>query len=335
MQVQKPTIVLVSSFILASVIVFWGIVFNYGTIKVASDTLPFQIEYGNKTQECEFSPCTLKLKPKTYSLIISADNYTLLHKDVKLERSDTELVEYSPLSLPVLTKITEPKEFEKAYFRLENGQSKLYLKTQARGDIVVSTFKTPLQNPEIRVSPLEDYILVWDKEVFPLQVYLIDVPQLSKSSLSIPEAAKIQDLSFLEARKLLVKLEHTVKVYDLDNKTFSFFPLEEIDHYLEVSKDKGLILSRDSLDEFEFDSEPVLSLESLLESSDKNGELTAENNNSYKLYYYLKDQETFIQLLDLGKGFDSPYSLFFSETSTQPEIILQSNDKYYQVQLSL
>jgi len=333
MKNKKPTIVLILSFVLAAIIMFWGIAYNYGSVEVESNMTPFYIEYGNSQESCQLSPCTLKLKPKTYDIVISADNYTLAHEELKIERGIVKKIEYSPFLLPTLTQIQEVPEYVSAYFSNKDRQSLLYLKTVDQGDILVSTFKSPLQNPKIKVSSLEDYIIVWDADVFPVQAFLIDVPKKSKKSLSFKDADDIKDLKFMDSNKILIEYEKFTLMYLIEEDILKAFPIS-VDNYIEASSEIALVLSNEVLDEYN-NQDLDISLEDLLDSTNDEGEFNADNVNSHKLYYYFKDEEKFIQLLDLNDQFQEPFKLFYSQIEEQPEIILQSNDKYYQVELGL
>jgi len=332
---KKPTIVLILSFVLAAIIMFWGIIFNYGTIEVSSDQTSFNIEISNKNEKCTEQKCSLKLKPKTYNLKVTSDGFTSFSQDIKLERGDKLKFDYNPLPLPILQSIGQLKEYQTAYLsETERGQL-VYLKTKDQGDIQVSTFKTPLVEPNLRVSPNQDYIIIWDSATFPAQLFLIDVPQRAKKNLELPDQDLLTDLKFLSSQELLLETKDSVLLYNLDSHESQYFPIEKVNHLAVLNDNQSILISAQSLDEFELDSTDALSLGDLLDTTNNGGELSTEVKKTYKLFYYFKEEATFTQLFELADKFKVPFEFARVEVDNQLELVLKSNGNYNLIQLGL
>jgi len=251
MKLRKQEIVLIAALVLRVIITIWGLAVHRATLTVESELAPFEINLGNRQAECKSSPCSIKIKPRTYKATVQKTGYTEYNKEVTLERGDKVTLEYTPFPIPQLQPIETPEIISKAYMTTnERGDQVLMLRTEDRGDIVVSTFSNPLADPEVRVSPENDFAFVWDEASFPPAFFLVDINGKSKRVYPFGENKKPNDLEFLNSNQILIEREGQILLFDINLNDVFFYPIADLNHVLAFNNNQSLILSRSDLDEF-------------------------------------------------------------------------------------
>ena len=338
MKSKHPILVLILTILIAIGIIVWGVFFNQATLTVTSDLTPYQVVLGSQITDCQDSPCQLTVKPKRYKVDVTKTGYTTLSQELNIDRGDKLTIKYEPLLLPRLKPIEEaPEPIESGYFQINSvGEQLLYLRTPDQGDIVVTTFKDPLTDPSLRVSPNQNYALVWSETEFPPQYFLVDLPLKTKQSFEFPDQEVPDDIKFLNARQVLISSDNQIRLFDLDSKENFFFPIQSLDHLQSITDSQSLLVSTSDLDEFSLSGNQEVSFEELLDTT--TDELLFQDSDqptTAKLYYYLQEADAYVRLFDLDENFQPPYKFFPAQIENQTEIILQSNENYHLIQVDL
>jgi hypothetical protein len=334
MSSKKPTIVLISTLVIALAITIWGIFFNQATINVTSELTPFKITLGEEITDCPSSPCSITVSPRRYQISIAKGGYSAQTQEINLDRGDKLQIDYTGFALPRIKPVELAESIPQGYLSLNNtGDQVLYIRTPDQGDIVVTTFRDPLQDPVLRVSPERDYALVWDQEVYPPEYFMVDIPFKTKKNFEFPTNNLPSDLKFLDDQNLLLLRDNQVHLFNIETGQSSFFPVQNLDQIQPISNHQTLIVSSQDLDQFNPTSNQAISFEDILSISEDDVNIEEDNSLPGKLYYYIDGAYTL--LFELQDELQPPYRFFETQIENQTEIILQSNDNLHLIKTEL
>jgi hypothetical protein len=334
MSSKKPTIVLIATLLIALAITIWGIFFNQATITVASALLPFKVTLGQNVTDCPDSPCSIKVSPRRYEISIAKGGYSVQTQEVNLNRGDKLEINYTGFILPRIKPIESAEPIPQGFLQNNpNGDQVLYIRTPDQGDIVVTTFRDPLEQPALRVSPERDYALVWDQNIFPPEYFLVDIPFKTKKVYQFPSNDFPEDIKFLSDQNLLLQSDGQVRLFNIESGVSNFFPIQNLDQIQPISNTQTLVISSQDLDRFNPTANQEISFEDILSISEDDINLESDSNLPGKLYYYIDGAYTL--LFALQEELNPPYSFFETQIENQTEIILQSNDNLHLIKTEL
>lgn len=334
MSSKKPAIVLASTLVIAVLIILWGIFFNQASLTVTTELTPFKITLGENVTDCETSPCKIKVAPKRYEVSIAKGGYSAQTQEVNLHRGDKITIQYEGLILPRIKPVETAEEIPQGFLSInENGDQVFYVRTKDQGDIIVTTFRDPLESPEFTVSPERDYAFIWDTAVYPPEYFLVDIPFKTKTIYQFPGDKLPQKIKLINEKQALLENESQVQLFNIETGDSNYFPIQNIKQIQPISNTQALIVSSQDLDQYSTTSNQDLSFKDILRVSEKDVNLEANSNLPAKLYYY--NQGVFTQLFSLPENLNPPYSFFETQIDNQTEIILQSNDNLHLVKTEL
>lgn len=334
MSSKKPTIVLVSTLVIALLITLWGIFFNQASIIVTTELTPFKVTLGQNTTDCPASPCTIQVAPRRYEISIAKGGYSAQTQEANLNRGDKLELTYTGFVLPRIKPIESAEPIPKAYLKNnENGDQVFYVRTQDQGDIVVTTFRDPLESPQFTVSPELDYAFVWDGALYPPEYFLVDIPQKTKKLYEFPNTDLPEMIKFISDQNVLLLSQNQVRLFSIETGLSNFFPIQNLQQIQPISNHQTLIISSQDLDQFNPTPNQDISFDDILSISEEDINIEENTGLPAKLYYYIDGTYTF--LFTLPEDLKEPFSFIETQIENQPEIILQSNDNLHLIKTEL
>ena len=135
---------------------------------------------------------------------------------------------------------------------------------------------------------------------------MVDLPLKTKQSFSFPNNEVPNDIKFLNDRQVLLENDDQIRLHDLDTNQNFFFPIASLNHIQPLNNNQALLISESNLDEFNLTNQGDVSFEELLESTTDDLIFnTNQGTNQTKLYYYLRDTDSYTLLFELEEEIPS------------------------------
>lgn len=316
------------SILLILILAAWGLFFNHGYVTVQSVIGDFNLKINNQNYSCN-NTCTIKLKPGSYTLDLTAKGYTSYSQKIYLLKNESETVDYNPVKqveFKLVTEFQTPiipvvslKQVEQ-----ETNQVVLY------NDEIITTFKNPLKDTNIISSPSQNFALLYGvntQEEY--EYHLIDIKQKSKQKISLPMTSdQIKNLKLLNDKIILFESSSKVFSYNSSDKSIATLPILSTNHILDLNNDQYLVLTSRALDKTA--SIVVNSLNQLttLGSDNLEQELLQEPD---KIYLYDLNTSSYTYLQDLDPKLESPFEFKTVLINQILTPILEANENYYQI----
>ncbi|MBD3360890.1 PEGA domain-containing protein [Candidatus Peregrinibacteria bacterium] len=193
--------------ILISILYFlWGSFINRGTILIHSDP-PFTVEFfGGETYECETSPCEIKQKIGTKSVILSKEGYKTIVKEIKIGLWQTTEIDIDFEIIPYLVEIENlpDLEEEKKYSIVFDEIQKMYKLVNAEDmqKRAIVYFQKEIIQPQVFGS--ENKVLLISQNSDPLTAYVIDIIKKTREKITDPNLRNITEGSWSRSGKYFV-----------------------------------------------------------------------------------------------------------------------------------
>lgn len=234
--------------LLILVISAWGFAFNKAYLVVlADDALPFQVQVGSQTHQCQ-NQCQIELTPRSYNVVISRPGFTSTETRVFLTRGKTQELQYDGIFLPVFDPLEESEitNFENFRFQQnpENTDQQVFQIFTGEDFRTVSTFRSPLNEPNAVISPDQTTAFIWSESSETLaEYYLINNAEESRQrlSLNLPFNSLPTEFRLLTNNFLLFKQNGQVYLYNFSSNSYSQFPISTVDHVSIIYSDDSSV----------------------------------------------------------------------------------------------
>ncbi len=355
---KQYKIFLTGSIIAIIALAAWGMFFNYGNLTINSKISNFTVKYSGNTINCQLD-CDLKLKPGSYNFTIESPGYTSMEYTAYLLKNEQEDITYAPLKNITLKPAESYTEITTPSFINSSGGQQLTFKGE-----VITTFKNPLNNPKVILSPTLKSAFIYLTIVAPVvpestnavananananavtnadttnnlnEYYFVDLIKKSKEKISL-EFSSPTNFNLVSDTFLTFDSNGKVINFNLTKAGYTTLPINTSKHIMsfnpaqsnqESEADQFLILTSRSLDQDSSIISPATSVKQLTNLDALSKDVQTPPN---KIYLYNSNTSSYSFLQELESTIVEPIEFKTVMINQKPVQVLSSNQKYYQI----
>ncbi len=211
---------IVIAIVVSVVYFFWGAVINKGTLRIIGKA-PFTVEvFGISTNECQTSPCEIKLKRGLKDLIIKKEGYKTLITDATVKMWSTVDLNVELEVIPQVANTQSVPEDQKTeqYKLVPDKKTKMQKLVNANDtrEVAIVYFQKALGNTLIIGN--KNSILIISKPGNDQGVYLVNVKAQTREKLTDENLSEIKDGKWsLDGSYLIYKRKNSEFLWLLDS----------------------------------------------------------------------------------------------------------------------